>query len=394
MPSVLRRAAWIAAVLLLAAAGSFFFALAPAVAARMNRVDARRPLPAVSARARGLHATLRIVDLHDDLLLWDRDPLKRSTHGHSDVPRLAEGNVAVQLFSTVTEVPRGFNYAATPGAGDLVTALAVASRWPPPTWGSRLARALHQGEKLRRAAAASGGGLVVATSRAELAAALEARAAERQGRRAVVAVLATEGLQALDGRLEALDALFQAGFRSAGLAHFADNAAAGSAHGAAKGGLSALGRAALRRMEERRMIVDLAHASPWAFDDALSLARRPVIVSHTGVSATCPGPRNLTDDQLRRLARNGALVGIGYWEGAVCDRTPQAVARAIHHAIAVAGVSHVALGSDFDGATTAPFDAARLEVLTQALLDEGLQDAAIRAVMGENAIRFLLENLP
>jgi len=112
------------------------------------------------------------------------------------------------------------------------------------------------------------------------------------------------------------------------------------------------------------------------------------------VTAVCPGPRNLTDDQLRRLAKNGALVGIGYWDGAVCESSPRAIARSIHHAIAVAGVSHVALGSDWDGATRVPFDAAHLVVLTQALLDEGLPEEAIRAVMGENAIRFLLENLP
>ncbi|WP_242344499.1 dipeptidase [Anaeromyxobacter terrae] len=389
------RRAVIAATLVLAAAGLFFFlAVPPLVAARMNRVAPRWPAAPASDRAHRLHASLRIADLHDDLLLWDRDPLERSTDGHSDVPRLAEGNVAVQMFSSVTEVPRGYNYEGTARAGDLVTALAVASRWPSRTWGSRLERALHEGEKLRRAVAASGGRLVLATSRAELAAALEARAAEPPGRRAVVAVLATEGLQALEGRVEAVDTLFAAGFRSAGLAHFSDNEAAGSAHGAAKGGLSPLGRAALRRMEERRMIVDLAHASSRAFDDALALARRPVIVSHTGVAAVCPGPRNLTDSQLRRLARNGALVGVGYWEGAVCDRGPRGVARAIRHAVAVAGPSHVALGSDFDGATTVPFDAAGLEVLTQALLDEGLTEGAIRAVMGENAIRFLQENLP
>lgn len=392
---MLRRAALAAAVLLLAAAGAFFYVVPPAVAARMNRVAAEGPPPTVSERARRLHASLRIADLHDDLLLWDRDPLRRSTRGHSDVPRLADGNVALQVFSTVTEVPRGYGYGANRGERDLVTALAVVSRWPPRTWGSRLERALHEGEKLRRAAASSGGRLVLATSRAELAAALEARAREDgTAPRAVVALLATEGLQALDGRLDGVDALFAAGFRSAGLAHFTDNAAAGSAHGAAKGGLTELGRAAVRRMEERGMVVDLAHASPRAFDEALAMARRPVVVSHGGVSAVCPGPRNLTDDQLRRLARNGALVGIGYWDGAVCERTPRAIARSIRHAVAVAGVAHVALGSDFDGATRVPFDAAGLVVLTQALLDEGLAEDAIRAVMGENAIRFLLENLP
>ncbi len=391
---MLRLAAYAAALLLVAGLATFFLALAPAVGARMNRVSATGTPPVVSARARGLHASLRVADLHDDLLLWDRDPLRRSAHGHSDVPRLADGNVAVQLFSTVTQVPRGFNYRANRPAADLITLLAWASRWPPRTFGSRLERALHEGEKLRRAAAASAGRLVVATSRAELAAALAARTRQAAGARAVIAVLATEGLQALDGRLESVDVLFAHGFRSAGLAHFADNAAAGSAHGAANGGLTPLGRAAIRRMEELGMVVDLAHASPRAFDEALAVARRPVLVSHIGVSALCPGPRNLTDGQLRRLAGNGALVGIGYWDGAVCEPSPRGIARSIRHAVAVAGVEHVALGSDFDGATTVPFDAAHLDVLTQALLDEGLSEEGIRAVMGENAIRFLLENLP
>ena len=147
-------------------------------------------------------------------------------------------------------------------------------------------------------------------------------------------------------------------------------------------------------MQHLRMIVDLAHVAPRAFDEVLAMATRPVVVSHTGVQATCAGPRNLTDDQLRRLAQNRALIGIGFWDGAVCDISPRAIARAIRHAVGVAGLSAVALGSDWDGATTVSFGADQLSQLTEALLQEGLSDDEIRAVMGENAIRFLLENLP
>ena len=142
------------------------------------------------------------------------------------------------------------------------------------------------------------------------------------------------------------------------------------------------------------MIVDLAHVSPQAFEEVLATATRPVVVSHTGVQATCAGPRNLTDGQLRALAAHGALIGIGFWDGAVCDRSPRAIARAIRHAVDVAGLDRVALGSDWDGATTVAFGADGVSQVTEALLQAGFTDREIRAVMGENAIRFLLENLP
>lgn len=370
----------------------FFFAVAPVVGARMNRIDDATAL-VVSPRADSLHQALRIVDLHDDLLLWDRNPAQRGFTGHTDVPRLVEGNVAVEVFSTVTKTPKGQNYERNGAESDNITLLALASRWPPRTWNSRLQRALHEAGKLQHAAAVSEGRLVVVTTAAELARALDYRA-KTPDIKPVAGILSTEGLQALDGEMANLDTLFAHGFRLAGLAHFFDNEVAGSAHGADKGGLSPLGRRVVQRMQQLQMVVDLAHVSPRAFDDVLEMATRPVIVSHTGVRATCAGPRNLTDDQLRHLAANGALIGIGFWDGAVCDIAPRSIARAIRHAAGVAGLSHIALGSDWDGATTVAFGADRVNQLTEALLQEGFSAPEIRAVMGENAIRFLLENLP
>jgi len=375
-----------------AAALIFFFAVARIVGARMNRIDGASAI-AVSARADSLHRTLRIVDLHNDLLLWDRDPAARGRAGHTDVPRLVEGNVAVEVFSTVTKTPKGQNYERNGAESDNITLLAVASRWPRRTWDSRLQRALYEAGKLRHAAAVSEGRLAVVTTAAELKRALDYRAST-PGLKSVAGILNTEGLQALDGKLANLDTLFAHGFRMAGLAHFFDNEVAGSAHGVVKGGLSPLGRSVVQRMQQLGMIVDLAHVSPRAFDDVLEMAGRPVVVSHTGVQATCAGPRNLTDDQLRRLAANGALIGIGFWDGAVCDLAPRAIARAIRHAANVAGLSHIALGSDWDGATTVAFGADQVAQVTEALLQEGFSPPEIRAVMGENAIRFLMENLP
>jgi len=381
-----------AAAALLAAA--FFLWAAPMAGGRLNGVDARAAGEAPKLRARELHAALRIADLHNDLLLWDRDPLEPGMSGHSDLPRLQVGNVAVQVFSTVTWTPHGLNDRSNSPDTDDITLLAVASRWPMRTWTSRLARALHQADKLERAAAASGGALRLVRTRAELRAALDARAAQPGGRRLVAGILSIEGLHALEGRAENLEVLHRRGFRMAGLAHFFDSEVSGSAHGLQQGGLTPLGRNVLRRMEELGMVVDLAHASPRTVEEVLSLAESPPLVSHTGLEAVCPGPRNLSDDQLRRLAARGALVGVGYWDSAICDISPRGIARSVKHAVKVAGAGSVALGSDWDGATTVSFDAAGLSRLTQALLDEGLSEEEIRGVMGENAIRFLLAALP
>lgn len=389
----LRRALIALGVALPLAALVFFFGVARYVGARRNQIDAGQAI-AVSESARALHATLRVADLHNDLLLWDRDPVQLGMSGHTDVTRLVEGNVAVEVFSTVTKTPRGQNYERNSGeAADNITLLAIGSRWPRSTWNSRLQRALHQASKLEHAAGVSEGRLVLVNTAAELRRALEYRA-QTPRIKPVIGILNTEGLQAIDGDAANIDTLFAHGFRMAGLAHFFDNDVAGSAHGEAKGGLTPLGRSAVQRMQALGMIVDLAHVSAAAFNEVLAIATKPVVVSHTGVQAICQGPRNLSDDQLRALAIHGALIGIGFWDGAVCDRSPRAIARAIRHAVDVAGLSHVALGSDWDGAVTVAFGADQISQVTEALLQAGFTEAEIRAVMGENAIRFLLENLP
>ena len=385
----------LAAGVVLALVAGFFFAVPVYVDDSMNRLDRTEEIP-VTQRARDLHATLAVADLHDDILLWDRGVIGPSRRGQTDVTRLARGNVAVQVFSTVTKTPKDQNYDRNGAESDNITLLAIASRWPPRTYGSLLARALHQGAKLERAAALSDGRLILARSGDELRNAL-ARRAEWTGaadERPVVGLLNTEGLHAIEGKLENVDTLFAHGFRMAGLAHFFDNEVAGSAHGVAKGGLTPLGRDVVQRMQELGMLVDLAHASPTAFDDALAAATRPVVVSHVGVKATCAGPRNLSDDQLRALAANGALIGIGFWDAAVCSTSPRAIAKALRHAIDVAGLAHVALGSDWDGAVTVAIGGETIAQLTQALLDANFTEAEVRAVMGGNMIAFLGANLP
>ena len=368
-----------------------FFLLAPSlVDGGMNKV-AGGPLPPVSARARALHGRLAIADMHADSLLWNRNLLDRSALGQVDLPRLEEGNVALQIFSSVTKTPKGQNYESNSAESDNITLLAVAQLQPVRTWRSLTERSLWHATRLSRAEAASRGRLRIVRTGPDVRRLLAARSG---GERVTGALLSIEGLHDLEGRLENLDRLYAAGFRMAGLVHFFDNALGGSMHGEGKAGLTPFGRAVVRRMEARGMIVDVAHSSPAVVADVLAMARRPVVSSHGGVQATCRVNRNLSDAQIRAIAATGGLIGIGYWGGAVCSTSPDAVAAAVAHVRDLVGIDHVALGSDFDGAVTTAFDAAGLAHVTEALLRRGFTEEEIGRVMGGNLLAFLERHLP
>jgi len=207
-------------------------------------------------------------------------------------------------------------------------------------------------------------------------------------------LLSIEGAHALDGKVDNLDVLYRAGYRMMSPSHFFDNDIGGSAAGVHKTGLTEKGREWVRQMEARHMIVDLAHASAKTIEDVLAIANRPLVVSHTGVKGTCDNNRNLSDDQIRAVATKGGLIGIGYWDTATCGTDARAIVKAMRYVSDRAGVEHVALGSDFDGAITAPFDTTGVVEITDAMLEAGYSEQEIRMIMGENAVRFLEANLP
>jgi microsomal dipeptidase-like Zn-dependent dipeptidase len=360
------------------------------IEANLNKVDPHAPY-APGPEAKALHATLDMADLHADTLLWGRDVLERGTRGHVDVPRLTEGRFALQVFSTVTKTPRGMNYDRNTGDTDSITLLAMANAWPPKTWNSLAERALYQASLLQAAAERAPEALMLVRRKADLATVMERRAA---GSKIVAGVLATEGAHPLEGNLDNLKRLHDAGFRMIGLHHFFDNELGGSLHGVSKGGLSPFGFQAVKAMEEMGIIIDLAHSSEQVVADVLEIATKPIVISHTGVRGTCKSPRNLSDESMKAIAAKGGLIGIGYWEGAVCDYTPTGVAKAIKYAVDLVGEDHVALGSDYDGSTTVKFDASESVALVDALLKAGLTEPQIRKVTGTNTIRFLQERLP
>jgi membrane dipeptidase len=381
--------AW-TALLLGAAALAFFGFLPPYFEARINKVTGPQP-PAVSARAAALHKTLQIADMHADTLLWTRNFVTRGNRGQVDLPRLRDGNVTLQILSSVTKTPKGQNYDANSDATDNITLLAVAQGQPVRTWTSLAERSIWHAEKANRAVNASQGRAVAISSATQLRGLQMARA---RGIDTVGILLSVEGLQNLEGKRANLDRLFNAGFRMAGLVHFFDNELAGSMHGLTKGGLTPFGIEIIRAMEAKGMVVDIAHSSHDTVAQVLAMAKRPVVSSHGGVQATCKVNRNLTDDEIKGVARTGGVIGIGYWDAAVCDNSPKGIVRAIAHVRDLVGIKHVGLGSDFDGAVSTQFDTSRLDAITQALINAGFSDADIAKVMGGNVFRVLAQTLP
>lgn len=379
-------------VALLVVAGGAYAArglLPGAVDALMNGVS--NDAPAATDEDRAWVARHPVVDLHADPLLWNRDLLVRGTRGHVDVPRLLEGHVVLQVMGAPTHVPLFLNMRFNPRFPEVTQALADVYGWGEAARGSSMGRALAMAAHLTRATERSGGVFRLIRTAEDLDAHL---LAVNRGEKRTAALLATEGAYPLEGGVAALPTLVAAGYRMVGLAHFVDGAVCGSAHGVEGHGLTELGRALVPALEDAGVTVDLAHASPATVEDTLALVRKPVVFSHTGVQATCAGPRNLSDEQLRRVATNGGLVGIGFFAAAVCGTDTASVVRALMHVVRTVGVRHAALGSDWDGAVTTPWDAAGTAELVHGLRKAGLTDADLQGVMGGNALRVLRQNLP
>ncbi len=368
----------------------FFFVLPGQVERYFNAVTDQAS-PSTLGGGASPATDLFVVDLHADSLLWARDLSQQSDYGHVDIPRMLSVGHGLQVFAAVTKTPRGLNFQRNDDDTDNITPLIFAQRWPLRTWGSLVERALYQSARLHRFAEQFPDQFVVVRNQQDLAGYLEQR---RQGQAVTAGLLAIEGLHAIEADAANLQRLYEAGFRMMGLTHFFDNAAAGSAHGIAKGGLTEFGLDIVQRMESLRIVIDLAHSSPAAFAETLAVAQRPVVVSHTGVKGTCDGVRNLSDAQLDAIAENGGLVGIAFFAAAVCGDGVDAIVEAIRYTVDRIGVDAVALGSDFDGAVTTPFDVTGTWRLAEALNDTGFDTIEVEKIMGGNAIRFFQNALP
>jgi membrane dipeptidase len=323
--------------------------------------------------ARALHAEVCVLDLHADTAkLMDKlgydlaarheRPLPRMANvfGHVDLPRLREGGVAGQFFSFWTT--------------------------PYPERGCAKAVAT-QLDALDRAMAKHPTDLRWTRTGAEV------RAAKAAG--AIAALGGIEGGQALEGDLSTVEAFARRGVRYLGLLHFSANAIGRPAKGRGAdpaAGLTAFGRDVVRECERCGVIVDLAHINRRGFFEALELAERPVMVSHTGVTGVHEHWRNVDDGQLRAVADNGGCVGIIFARRFLGSASIEAVVDHLLHVLNVAGDDVPALGSDFDGFVVPPVgleDIAALPNLTVALSRRGVPPRVLEKILGGNVLRVL-----
>ena len=373
----------------------------------------------LAARAARLQREAIVVDTHEDVP-WElsekwADVAVRGATRHFDIPRAREGGLTAPFFAVYVPAL----YAQTGGAAKKADALIAL---------------------VDRVVAEHPGDLVAAASVAEI------RAAKAAGKIAVLKGI--EGGHAIEDSLPKLRAFYGRGVRYMTLTHTNTNHWADSSGGftdpdfdpealRVHRGLSPFGREVVREMNRLGMMVDVSHVSDDTIDAVLAVSRAPVFASHSSCRALSPIPRNLTDDQMRRIAGKGGVVMINvssmfvdgaearayrermralapeYAElkkrfptdpaaldrewGRLSDAVPPARASwtravdAIEHAMAVAGPGAVGLGTDFDGIPDPPEgleDVSKLPRLTEELLRRGHSETDVRGVVGENFLRF------
>lgn len=326
-----------------------------------------------SPEARALHQAHPAIDFHADSLMWSRwvgydlharhePPFPWSAlAGHVDLPRLREGGIGAQFFGLVS-LPIGQRSGLARVIDEQIDALEAAIMYAP----ERLA-------KVRTAA--------------------EIEAAQAKGK--IGALLGIEGGHALEGSLHTLDHFAQRGVRYLGLCHFSRNELCFPAYGQGRddaAGLTSFGRDVVRRCEELGVIVDLAHINRQGFLEVCAMAKRPPIVSHTGVIGAFEHWRNIDDDQLRAVSEKGGVVGVIFCPKFLGGDGLEPVVRHLRHIVNVCGEDAPALGSDWDGfivPTNDLCDAAHLPLLTDALLAAKFSVETIAKILRGNAMRVL-----
>jgi len=368
----------------------------------------------ISARARKLHFSSIVVDTHDDTTqrFLDRkfDIGARHTDGSIDIPRMRKGGLGAIFFSI----------------------------WIPSkiTGQEAVNRALHQIGAVREQVQVQPKDLVLATT------ADEVRAARKQGK--IAALLGVEGGHMINSDLEVLREFASLGVRYMTLTHSGNNEwADSSSDTAAHNGLTDFGKDVVREMNRLGIMVDISHVSDKTFYDALEVSKAPMIASHSSCRALCDAPRNMTDQMMMDLAAKGGVIQINYHVGFLSQEFRNAekakpeinkaigeevqkrcgedeacqllegdrltreyveqgklprvkwtkIIEHIDHAVKVAGVDHVGLGSDFDGANM-PYgmeDASKLSKITDALLEKGYSEGDVKKILGENTLRVMAE---
>ncbi|PZX55964.1 microsomal dipeptidase-like Zn-dependent dipeptidase [Algoriphagus ratkowskyi] len=363
----------------------------PYIETQRNPVKSAPPY-SVSSEAQAIYDRLDFIsDLHCDALLWGRDLTKRGSRGQVDFPRMREASVALEMFTIVTKSPAGQNMQSnTTNAFDNITPLTIAKGESPANWFSLINRTLTQSENLANFIEGENGQAILIKTKTDLNKLIAAR---KNDKSVIGGMLGIEGAHALEGEIENLDRVYAAGVRMIGLTHFFDNELGGSAHGQSQAGLTEFERSVVKKMNELGIFVDLAHCSAAIIDDVLEITNMPVMVSHTGVRGVLDSQRNLSDNHIQKIAKNGGIIGIAFFDEAVGVPELPNIIASIKHIRDLVGVEYVALGSDYDGSVAVPFDITGFPFLVEGMMNAGFSQDEIKAVMGENVKRFLLQNL-
>ncbi|MCC5857698.1 MAG: membrane dipeptidase [Ectothiorhodospiraceae bacterium] len=375
-------------------------------------IDPEAPTP--TAGDTSFHRSMFIADLHADTLKWERDLLHRSFYGHVDVPRLAEGNVALQVFTIVTKSPLNFPWSSCVSARSPDKNTPLLFMQGRPMFDLRT-RAFYQIERFKDAVERSR----EPDSPIELRLIssvddLQQLVADRmQGMQVIGGILGIEGghwvggPEASEADVRAdMEELFDAGVRQFAPTHRFDNNLSGSNEGCTRYGLTEHGRIALQHAEELGMVVDLAHISQQGLRDAIALLEQPFNISHTGIRHNCDPPctpdRNLSDDDIRLIVNNGGIIGVGYWPQAIGPSVWR-IADVMQHIMDIAAAEdlphpshHVALGSDYDGSVTPLIEVGHLDVLTAITRrrDQPFHPEVTRDIFGRNVCRLFATVLP
>jgi len=345
---------------------------AATILARARQAQSVRSAREVDARA--LHQRALVFDAHADTplrIMKGADICARGKSGHLDFLRMREGGVDAQFFAIFlypeTKVPAR-------SAERIIARIETVVRSCPDQ--AALARSAAELETL-----------------------------SRDGLRAIL--LGIEGGHIIEGDVSALGRFYKLGVRYMTLTWSNTNEFADSSDGPKRwGGLNPLGVQVVREMNRLGMIVDVSHVSDETFWDVMKTTTKPVIASHSSCRALQNLPRNMNDDMLRAVAKNGGVVCINFYPLFLGGSPPKKGERPaavplsllldhIQHAIRVAGINHVGLGSDFDGIDAVPTgleDVTRMPRITEGLLERGVSPGDIEKVLGSNLLRVLRAN--
>src|SRR6202453_2333497 len=367
-----------------------------------------RELSDIPSRARKLAAEAIGIDSHIDtvqrILVMGEDLSKRQDVGHVDIPRLHEGGIHAPFFALW--VPVYF-----PGA-------------------EAVRRTLDLRDAMQSLFDAHKDKIELATTAADIKRIVKAHK--------IAAFLTVEGGHTIDDDLRVLPIFYQVGIRAMTLTHSRNNNWADSATDTpVHNGLTDFGKEVVREMNRLGMLVDVSHVADKTFYDALAVTTKPVIISHSSMRALSDVPRNVTDEMLWALAKNGGVIGISFGEGFINPKdagplraeintkpmaplltgralddyaaedvrtlfghrvkvaaTVEDVANHIDHAVKVAGIDAVGIGSDFDGVSGPPNgldDVSKMPALIEVLLERDYAERDVKKILGENYLRVIRE---